>query len=43
MSAKTNLEIIKDAYEAFRHGDVDAVSNVEDPAAELESLPPTAI
>lgn len=43
MSAKTNLEIIKEAYEAFGRGDIDAVLSVEDPNTELESAGPKEI
>lgn len=43
MSAKTNLEIIKEAYEAFGRGDVEAVLSVEDPHTELESAGPQEI
>lgn len=40
---KTNLEIVKDAYDAFGRGDIDAVMSVEDPATELESAGPKEI
>lgn len=43
MREKTNLEIIKDAYEAFGRGDIDAVLSVDDPATELESAGPQEI
>lgn len=43
MSDNTNLDIIKEAYEAFGRGDIDAVLSIEDPNTELEIAGPEDI
>lgn len=43
MSQKSNLEIMKEAYDAFGRGDIEAVMSVEAPDTELEIAGPTSI
>lgn len=43
MTQKSNLEIVKDAYEAFGRGDIPAVLSIEDPSTELEIAGPKEI
>lgn len=43
MTRKSNLEIVKGAYEAFGRGDIPAVLSVEDPGVELEIAGPKEI